>query len=370
MGKFGGRLWDSAAHSGRIRPGPGPLFTRRVYPSRIPVLRQEALSRGASRRTVDRAEKPARGVILPPPEPYEGPERLGPEGWNSGSSLPFRWDIITRLRVHWLLARGCVGGGWCAIAAHGLPHWADCEPVLLLSRTARRNSTDPLGPVYRTLRPGTPTVCIDPVFPGLQVVSAPIAVAQCLATLQSGKKRWWVPTVPGLDTREVRAVQLIDAVHQCMELTDGELLAGARYIVDRNLMVGLLEMSDPGAQSPMETALRLIVRDELPPGHTWASQVTVSLVDGAVVDDDVYRGRRTTPDLACASLKVALYYDGVHHDDAEQTETDFRLYQELKKLGWEAVRVNRDLLADQEELLEHVHGAIERARRAASSAHE
>ena len=360
MGTFGGKLWDRAVRDGRIRPGRGPLFTRRVYPSRTPVLRQEALQR-APRRTVDRAERAARGVILPPPADHEGPDRLGPLGWHSGDTGIYRHDIVTRLRIHWLCAPDCVGGGWRALASHGVPYWADSEKVLLLSRTSRRNSTDPYGPVYRTLPPGTPTVCVDPEFPGLRVVDAATAVAQCLATIRGGKKTWWVPEVPVLGHREVRSVQLLDAVHQCTELTDGELLAGARHIVDKDWMTGLLELSDHGAQSPMETVLRLIARDELPAEYTWTSQVTVSLSDGAVVTAE-YRGRRTTPDLACPELRVALYYDGAHHGGAGQTETDFRLYQELRKLGWETVRVNKGLLADRAELTAHVRGAVERAR--------
>jgi hypothetical protein len=41
------------------------------------------------------------------------------------------------------------------------------------------------------------------------------------------------------------------------------------------------------------------------------------------------------------------------------------MFQALKKIGWEAVRINRDLLNDRTELLEHIRGAIARAGRAA-----
>lgn len=361
MGKFGGELWDRAERDGRIKPGRGPLFTRRVYPFRAPMLRQEALRRGVPRRTVDRAGKPARGVVLLPPEEYDGPERLGPLGWSNGTSAPFDADIITRLRAHWLLNRDCVGAGWCAAAAHGLPYWADSEKVVLLSTKLRRNASDLLTPEYRQLTTQVRTACIDPLFPELHVVDAPTAAAQCLATILSGKKTWWIPTVPGLSDAEVRAVQFLDAFSQCTHLSAAKLLAGARHIVDRRRMKALLELCDHGAQSPMETALRLSVRDELPAGHEWTSQVTVSLTDGAVVDDTRYRGRKATPDLACGSLRIALFYDGAHHGDGEQTETDFRLFQKLKALGWEVIRVNKDLLADLDELLELLHGAVERA---------
>lgn len=365
MGTFGGELWDRAERDGRIKPGRGPLFTRRVYPFRAPMLRKEALRRGMSRRTVDKAGKPARGVILPPAKAYEGPERLGPAGWNSGDHVPYDWDIITRLRAHWLLARDCVGAGWCAAAAHGLPYWADSEKVVLLSPTLRRNASDLLTPEYRQLRAEVRTACVDPLFPELRVVDAPTAAAQCLATILSGKKTWWVPPVPGLTDRVVRAVQFLDAFAQCTHLSTLALLAGARHIVDRRRMSALLELYDLGAQSPMETALRLIVRDELPAGHDWTSQVTVSLTDGTVGSAGS-RGKKTTPDLACESLKIALFYDGAHHADGEQTETDFRMFQKLKALGWEAIRVNKELLADLDELLGLLRGTVERAVQAAA----
>ena len=368
MGKFGGEPWDRAERAGRIRPGRGPLFTRRVYPYRAPVLRKDALRQGIPRRTVDKAESPARGVILPPPEDYVGPERLGPDGWTAGDSPPYRWDIITRLRAHWLLAPDCTGTGWCAAAAHGLPYWADSEKVVLLSPRLRRNASDLLTAEYRQLKSNVRTACVDPLFPQLRVVDAPTAAAQCLAMILSGKKSWWVPEVPGMTGREVRAVQFLDAFAQCTHLSADALLSGARHIVNRDRMCDLLELSDAGAQSPMETVLRLVVRDSLPAGHTWTSQVAVSLTDGAVVPES-HRGRKTTPDLACTSLKVALFYDGAHHGSAVQTETDFRLYQKLRALGWEAVRVNKELLSDLDELLDLLRAAVERATRAGIRSH-
>jgi hypothetical protein len=47
----------------------------------------------------------------------------------------------------------------------------------------------------------------------------------------------------------------------------------------------------------------------------------------------VARGKKTTPDLACTGLRVALYYDGQHHDGDDQTDTDFRLFQQIKDPG-------------------------------------
>lgn len=310
-----------------------------------------------------------RSVLLPPADPtpaWMTGHRLGPDGWTGCEPEPYRWDILTRLRCHWLLARDCVGAGWCAAAAHGLPYWADNESVVLLSRRLRRNPTAPGSPVFRRLRDNLPTVNVDLRFPDLRVVDAPTAAAQCVATILAEKKTWWTPDVPGLTDVEVRAVQFIDTFYQCTLVAADDILAGARHIVDRRRVKRLLELSDEGAQSPMETILRLIVRDELPSCCSWTSQVTISLEDGAVLDEHEarhFRGKRTTPDLVCHELQVALYYDGRHHTNAEQQDTDFRLYQKLKTLGWEAVRINKDLIRDRDELLEHVRHAVATALR-------
>lgn len=367
--QFGGHHWNNAETSGRIRPGRGSVFTRRVYPSRVPRLRKDALADGVPRRKVDMWEAPVRSVLLPPAGPspsWMARHRLGPDGWTNCETEPYRWDIVTRLRCHWLLAQDCVGAGWCAAAAHGMPYWADSERVVLLSRRLRRNGTTPDAPVYRKLGEHLRTVAVDPAFPRMRVVDAPTAAAQCLATVLAGKKSWWVPGIPGYTDPEVRAVQFIDAYYQCTLITAADILHGARHIVDRRRLAALLALSDTGAQSPMETVMRLIVRDEIPSHCTWTSQVTISLEDGEVLDDDVarnFRGRRTTPDLACQELRVALYYDGGHHTSDEQRETDFRLYQKLKTLGWEAVRINKDLIRDRDELLAHVRNAIATALR-------
>lgn len=219
------------------------------------------------------------------------------------------------------------------------------------------------------------------MFPDLRCVDAATAAAQCLSTILRGRKTSWVPAVPGLTDREIRAIQFIDAFLQCTVLTTRQILAATRGKVDRRTMVHLLDLCDYGAQSPMETVMRLSVKDALPtpehPGtagsavdatragharrpHIWTSQVAVPLSDGTVVDDS-HRERRTTPDLACTSLRVALYYDGRHHDGDDQKGTDFRLFQKLRDLGWEVVRINRGLLRDREEMMRQVDAAIGRA---------
>lgn len=365
MGNFGGPDWDAAQRAHRITPGRGPLYARRVLPTRKPELRVDALARGVPRSALDTWDAPVRCVVLPPAPDYIGNIRLGPGG-HGDEHGPYRWDIITRLRASWLISPHTVVAGWAAAALHGLPYWADSEPVVLLSSRTRRNATGPSTAVFRTLKPGTPTDRTDPLFPQMRVLDAATATAQCLATVLQGKKTWHVPHVPGMDEKHVRAVQLIDAMYQCSFLTARQILAAAHGIVDRRVLTRLLAMADEGAQSPMETVLRLIVRDELPDAHRWTSQVRINLADGTVGrGGGSWRAgggaRSTVPDLACETLGVALYYDGRHHDELAQTDTDFTLFQKLRGVGWEAVRVNRKLLADLPELLEQLRAAVRRA---------
>lgn len=86
--------------------------------------------------------------------------------------------------------------------------------------------------------------------------------------------------------------------------------------------------------------------------------VVTVVVDGAVTGSyrhttqkditDHSRSRKTTPDLACGSLRIALSYDGANRSDEEQTETDFRMFHELRAPGREAIRVSKALLADRD----------------------
>lgn len=338
------------------------MFTRRVLPSRLPRLRKEALSAGVPRRTLNRWERPAHGVVLPPlPEmKVQVHPRLSPAGHGDRTG-PFAWDIVTRLRAHWLLAQRSVVSGWAAIALYGLPYWADSEQVVLLSSTTR-GAGGLRRPVVRPMPDRLDVTCPDPAFPQMRAVSPETAAAQCLASVLHGRTVWPVAPVTGTDPRHVRAVQFLDACHQATLLTRGDILDGAHGRVNRALLRRLLDLSDDGAHSPMETVFRLVVNGELPDGYGWVSQRRISLETGDIVRNDTFV-RSTVPDLSCPDLGVALYYDGKHHRTEEQKTTDFRLYQKLKGVGWEALRVDSALLADRAELTDQLRGAVARAVR-------
>lgn len=90
-----------------------------------------------------------------------------------------------------------------------------------------------------------------------------------------------------------------------------------------------LELTDPGAQSPKETWLRLwLIRAGLPRPTT---QIPVTSPDG---------GRTYYLDMGWEDVMVAIEYDGEQHRvDRWQYRKDVRRGEELERLGWIVIRV-------------------------------
>jgi hypothetical protein len=90
-----------------------------------------------------------------------------------------------------------------------------------------------------------------------------------------------------------------------------------------------LELVDPGAQSPRESYLRLLLNDAgLPRPQT---QIPVLGVDGIPV---------AYLDLGWEDYLVAVEYDGDHHrTDRRQYVKDVRRLEMLERMGWIIVRV-------------------------------
>lgn len=134
----------------------------------------------------------------------------------------------------------------------------------------------------------------------------------------------WYPTTT--------AVAAIDALARATELkiSDVDLLAD-RYRGRRGLEHARvsLDLVDPGAQSPKETWLRLVlVQAGLPRPQT---QIPVSDEFGAVV---------AYLDMGWEDVKVAVEYDGDHHrSDRSQYNWDIRRLERLQARGWIVVRV-------------------------------
>ncbi|WP_420098432.1 hypothetical protein [Corynebacterium sp.] len=357
------RRWlATARREGRVPDGRGLEHSVRVLPRPVPELRAEVLASGRATRTSLATSYRAvtRSVVVSTVQEDMPDEfRVRPEDCGA-----FILDAVTRARAHWMRNTASVVGFWAAAAFHGLPYWCDDAPVVLLrDASSRRDARSwvaaetPRTPVFRRLRPGTPTVCPDPAFPGLRVVSAAVSTGQCLHSIMNGTHGWDVPDVPGLTCREVRAVQFIDAVYQCTRLTADDIRRGARHYVHHRTVRRLLGWADTGAQSPRETLLRLYTRNSLPAGHTWTSQVTVLL------DPDGRPWKHLVADLACEELQVALFYDGSYHRAEERRGIDFEQVLRLRALDWESVRVGAALMADVPQMTDDVDEAVDRAVR-------
>ncbi|AHW65185.1 hypothetical protein CGLY_13725 [Corynebacterium glyciniphilum AJ 3170] len=342
--------------------GRGPDYTRRRMPTTVPVVRRDLAASGNVTDWKLKREyiQVAPGLVIPTPE-----------GYDSSAHGGFGVDCVTRAWAHHLVRPDAVLAGWAAAGVYGLrPDWCDSAPVLLLHGGTSRGSTrsmkaacHPVRPVIRPLPAGLKTMRPSRRFPQLKVVTPQVAAAHCLWTIMTGRHTWWVHDVPGMTREEVRAVQFLDAFCQCTWVTRAQILEETKGKVDRRVMERLLALADDGAQSPMETVLRLIVRDLLPQPFRWQSQIRVDLMPGAATGWTP----RTLPDLGCEELKLALYYDGGHHDTASQTDVDFDQFHALRDLDWEALRFNKESIRSPAMVRERVVKARDRALRRMAS---
>jgi hypothetical protein len=101
------------------------------------------------------------------------------------------------------------------------------------------------------------------------------------------------------------------------------------------------------------------VRDLLPDGHRWETQVEVAYREETSWGGT--RDRTTFFDIGCRSLRIGLYYDGKHHDEEGQAEKDFEQLQDLTDGEWIVVRVNRTLMKNRPKLMRQLRNAIARA---------
>jgi hypothetical protein len=129
-----------------------------------------------------------------------------------------------------------------------------------------------------------------------------------------------------------RAVAAIDALARKthLKMADVELLA-ARYKGRRGIRKArsVLDLVDPGAESPQETWLRLLViRHGFPRPQT---QIPVYDEFGALV---------AVFDLGWEDMKIAMDYEGEHHRiDRRRFNHDIRKAEAVAELGWVDIRV-------------------------------
>jgi hypothetical protein len=129
-----------------------------------------------------------------------------------------------------------------------------------------------------------------------------------------------------------QALERLDALARAARFTDDEVLAlldAHPRLRGRRRVPGLLDFVDPGAQSPKETWLRLLLIEAgFPRPHT---QIPVLAPDGYP---------RYFLDLGWPEHMVAVEYDGQQHrTDPVQYRTDVTRSEYIDGLGWRRIRV-------------------------------
>lgn len=223
--------------------------------------------------------------------------------------LGYQMSLRERATAAWLWSRRtAVIAGLTASASHGARYVEDSRPIELISPNRRPpqgilTRKVELPPSESTVRWGLPVTTPERTafdlarFGGL---GAAIARLDALGN------------ATGLSAAAVR------------DLTQRHTGArGLRQLHDA------LDLYDPGAQSPWETWLRLLlIKAGFPRPRT---QIPVLSVDGR---------RRYFLDMGWEELKLAVEYDGDQHRvDPVQFAHDIARAEDLDELGWTRVRV-------------------------------
>lgn len=217
-------------------------------------------------------------------------------------------SLRTRSVAAWLWSgRRGVLAGLAAAALHGSDWIDDDEPVELIWR----NQHAPVGVITRNQRVGRDEVTR---VAGLPVTTLARTAFDLARLLPAGE-----------------AVARLDALMRATPFgVDDVLLLAGRYPRARGLrrLRAALPRVDPGAASPRETWLRLLLVDAgMPPPQTQIP---------------VHRRWRTVGvlDMGWERYKVAAEYDGdQHRSDRRQYARDQWRLRTLQELGWIVVRV-------------------------------
>jgi very-short-patch-repair endonuclease len=157
----------------------------------------------------------------------------------------------------------------------------------------------------------------------------------------------------------VDLVALVDAALHSHRVTSQQLTEALRWGARRRgcrLARAVVDLADAGAESPMETRLRLIIVDAGLPGP----QTNRPVKDGS----------RTVarPDLSYPEWKIAIEYDGADHATSPRRARDEARRVALRERGWTVLTfTSHEVLVTPEVVVARVRAEIGRASRAASA---
>ena len=192
---------------------------------------------------------------------------------------------------------------------YGLPHLVDAHDTVLISPTLhakKRGSTFEPAFVRKQLEPGElwQMECRDEL---ITVAAPPVAVVQALQLIRSRQCAW--PVIASEDDEVfVRAVQLVDASRRFLALTPETIAVAGKGRVNNRWLASVLKLEEQV--------------------EFWAN--------GKLV---------TRADLAFPEARIALYYDGRHHDDASTRLRDTSIDLYLTSTNWRPLRYGTNMLS-------------------------
>ena len=226
--------------------------------------------------------------------------------------------------------------GFGALALYGLPYLVDAHDVVLVSPTLS---------VKRWGRSFTPTLMRKQLKPNevwkvvcrnvlINIATPPVAVAQALQLIRTQRCSWPVHATGDEETR-VRAVQLVDACRRFLGVAPEQITAAGRGRANNRWLADVLRASSVLADSPMETEMRLLAAPVARKFGLKLEEQFEFWADGQLI---------SRADLAFPEAKVALYYDGGHHDEKGTRVRDTRIDLHLTSIAWRPLRYGTNML--------------------------
>ncbi|MEY8567496.1 DUF559 domain-containing protein [Corynebacteriaceae bacterium 7-707] len=283
--------------------------------------------------------------------------------------LAYDLDALTRIRVALTRRPDWTAHSWSAARVWGMTYFCDDADTCVLSGGRRRPARN-AGEVSRHRREGTlaavpPRRWVDREMPELCVTPPVLTVAHCLRSIRDGDHAWDVPPGLGCDDRTVRSVQFVDAVCDLFRCDPAALVGACGDQYPQRDLARIAAVADRGAESPMETVMRLQVERMF--GGGFVSQLVVRR-DGTVADP-VHTPQVAGPgvvarvDLASPTLKLALQYDGSGHLERSRRDRDAQVTAALANLGWHVLRLTYGHLRDPDLLERTVAEGVALCRR-------
>lgn len=224
--------------------------------------------------------------------------------------LGYEMSLRERATAAWLWShRTAVIAGLTASALHGARYVDTSHPIELISQSRR----PPTGIVTRKASVDALDVTTCGGLPLTTVERTAFDIGRCGAVGSAVARLDALGNATGFKAENV--LRLVSVRPR-----------GARQ---SRTLVKALGLYDPGAESPWETWLRLLVIEAGYPRPT--TQIPVLSADGR---------RRYYLDMGWGDRLLAIEYDGDHHrHDPKQFAHDIVRSEDLDELGWKRVRV-------------------------------